>query len=162
MRRAIFFSENEPVVKFVWVKATCDESDEDGPSETVDLKSYFSDTAGLEPQFRRVGNGRPLNVNVNALRDNRRLKSTIDIRHRDTFLIDGSKVNQGVLAVTKGKGHEWRGPMVALKEKKKRGVYDPYSFYDDIGMEDFRDVVDYLMGYGEQGRGWWVPGKDPE
>jgi len=35
-------------------------------------------------------------------------------------------------------------------------------FYDDIGMEDFRDVVDYLTGYGEQGRGWWVPGKDPE
>jgi hypothetical protein len=29
-------------------------------------------------------------------------------------------------------------------------------------MEDSRAVMDYITRYREQGRGWWMPGKDLE
>jgi hypothetical protein len=162
MRRAIWFPENEPDVKFIWVPVTRISS-EDGDDDSVNLKTYFADTAELEPEFRGYqGNGRPLIVNVNALRGNRRLGSAIDIRHRETALIDGSKRNQAVLSATKGRScHEWRGPIVVLKQKKNRVAYDTCSFCDDMDVAGLRDVVDYFTGYGAQGLGWWARNKDP-
>jgi hypothetical protein len=163
MRRAIWFPENEPDVKFIWVPVTRISS-EDGDDDSVNLKTYFADTAELKPEFRGYqGNGRPLIVNVNALRGNRRLGSAIDIRHRETALIDGSKRNQAVFSATKGRScHEWRGPIVVLKQKKNRVAYDTCSFCDDMDVAGLRDVVDYFTGYGAQGLGWWARNKDPE
>lgn len=105
--------------------------EEEGDYELIDLDKYF------------VGgdNGRPLEVGLNPVRS-RRLKGSLDVRHRDAGLIDGvSKLNQGIVAATKGgAGHPWPGPIVVVKHVEgHRGIDMPY---EDMDMEDFRDAVD--------------------
>jgi len=137
VRRGILFPENEATVKFIWVPVEWVRDDDSGGFESPQLENYFG----------RGDNGSTMMYNYNPVRS-RTLKEHIDIRHRDSFLIDGSKLNQSVLAATKGTAsHTWCGPLVVLKHKA--GGMDP-SYYTDIDMSDFRDVVDYLIAYGRK------------
>jgi hypothetical protein len=123
-RRAILFSESQPTVEFIWVALEYDPKDEEYFGHPK-LEAYHGDT------------GSTLSLNYNVVR-NRHLHGHLDIRHRDTLLTDGSKLNQGIIMVTKGKAeHTWAGPIIAMK-------YSPED-YVDIDMGDFRDVVDYFV-----------------
>ena len=84
-------------------------------------------------------------IQYNPLRD-RDLTNTLMVVCRETFLIDGSSVNRSVVKATQGSpGHDWRGPILAMK---KQGLGIDPRLYLDIDMQDYRDVVDYFISYG--------------
>ncbi|ORY11258.1 hypothetical protein BCR34DRAFT_514169 [Clohesyomyces aquaticus] len=67
---------------------------------------------------------------------------------RDTFLIDGSKPNMSVAAITAPKPrqhHDWRGPIVAYG---KKGLGIDQISCRDLDMNDFRHIADYFLSYG--------------
>lgn len=137
-RRAILFHENKSVVEFIWATVKWfDLGDGEGVECPDDsLKAQFS-----------TGSLRGMAFNINQVRG-RKLLKCLDIRHRDAFLRDGSKLNQGIVMATKGKaGHPWAGPIVAMKHQDEG---DDPIYYDDIDVADFRDVVDYFLAYGSK------------
>ncbi|KAI9891948.1 MAG: hypothetical protein M1814_002142 [Vezdaea aestivalis] len=77
----------------------------------------------------------------------RELADTIRLCHRDTFLMDGSKPNKSIAAITatrSGQYHDWRGPLVAYG-MKSLGI--DQTRCRDLDMKDFRDVADYFLWY---------------
>ncbi|KAL7894328.1 hypothetical protein HDV64DRAFT_127229 [Trichoderma sp. TUCIM 5745] len=77
----------------------------------------------------------------------RNLINTIYICHRDTFLVDGSKPNQGVARVTStqpGEYHDWRGPILAYG---MIGLGIDQQRCRDLDMDDFRHIFDYFLSY---------------
>lgn len=65
--------------------------------------------------------------------------------HRDDYLRDGSSANRSILASVRASctstiPHEYRGPMIAIREVS-------HEDYADITLADFRHVVDYLISY---------------
>lgn len=68
----------------------------------------------------------------------------VDLKFRETFLIDGSLPNRSILASTGIYGtvpYEWCGPVVAM-----RGIWS--ELYEDITLADFRHALDYFLSYG--------------
>ena len=68
---------------------------------------------------------------------------SISLKHRDTFLIDGSTLNRSLLASVATSGtvpHRWCGPLVAMRESHQ-------DFYEDITTGDLRHLVDYVTSY---------------
>jgi hypothetical protein len=121
-------------VEFIWVTVKC-RSDEDGYHEHPKLDAYLGDAARCLP------------YNYNKARK-RRLPNFLYIYHRDTFLKDGSKLNQGIVKVTGGKlGHPWAGNIIVLRTTQL-GIDDFDIGCSDIDMGDFRDSVDYFVSYG--------------
>jgi len=140
-RRAIVFMVDEPTVKFVWVTTKIN-NNFGTPFEDPELDVYFGS-----------GNhGHPLMHYDNIIRS-RRLKTDIDIRHREMALIDGSSPNKAVAAVAPAiAGETWCGPLVALKHL--HAPWSPnseYNYYGHMEMSDLRDVADYLTIYGGVG-----------
>lgn len=76
------------------------------------------------------------------------MENTFEIVHRDAFLNDWSLLNQSIVRATTGAAaHLWKGPILALR---KKGIsYDPNN-YENITLEDFRDVIDYFLAYGNE------------
>ncbi|KAL2609367.1 hypothetical protein R1flu_027940 [Riccia fluitans] len=129
--------DDEPTVKFIWVTTQIEYLDEDEPFESPNLEEYFG----------KGKNGSSSFYNMNRIR-NRPLKQFIELRHRDTFLIDGSPLNQAVAAVVPATvGNVWRGPLIALKCDAHYRDY-----YDHMDLRDLRDVADYLTRYGQKSR----------
>jgi hypothetical protein len=76
------------------------------------------------------------------------LPNTIVTAYRDTFLIDGSRPNKSIAAITAtqpGTYQEWRGPIVAYA-RAGQGLDPPAC--KDLDMIDFRHVADYFLSYG--------------
>jgi hypothetical protein len=89
---------------------------------------------------------RPVPVLYNKVRG-RALREVIDVLYRDTFLVDGSVVNESIAGITStvpGQHHDWRGPFVAYG-KRGRDMDSPHA--RDLDMHDFRHVVDFLFIY---------------
>jgi len=147
--RAINFPVKTKKPEFIWLQFRWSELDDDD----ADLYSRYQD-AVLEPYIGKTGVGKefinewltPVPVLYNKVRD-RSLREVIDVRYRDTFLIDGSVVNESIAGITStvpGKHHDWRGPFVAYG-KRGHNMNSPHA--RDLDVNDFRDVVDYLFIY---------------
>jgi hypothetical protein len=141
-RRGILFPADLKGPKFAWVSCDLQQAEEDEPAwELSDVKPFLGSG---DPFPRRYL------VQRNVLRS-RDIGHTIEIAFRDSFLIDGSILNQSVVRTTNGVApHAWKGPVLALR-KKGLGL-DPLH-YDHITMSDFRDVVDYFLTYGGEAVG---------
>lgn len=137
VRRAIVFEEDEPTVKFIWVSVEHKDSSYSDGYEHACLEKYFG-----------PGENGWSQVYYSNVRRSRSLREKIDLRHRELFLTDGSKPNKAVAATAGATtGEIWSGPLVALKYVDT-GDFGMLSFYTDMDMRDFRDVVDYLLTYG--------------
>jgi hypothetical protein len=69
---------------------------------------------------------------------------SIELRFRDTFLIDGSPPNRSILAsagMYDTVSHNWCGSVVAMRSTWS-------EFYEDITLSDFRHALDYFLSYG--------------
>jgi hypothetical protein len=67
----------------------------------------------------------------------------IELVIRETFLIDGSKLNRSIMESVKTSGtvhHRWSGPIVAMRQL-------PTEFYEDITLADFRHIINYFVTY---------------
>jgi len=144
-RRAILFSTTGEIT-FIWV-ITEMKTDEDEPEVP------WESPTGLEAYF---GGKRPSTqiYHSNSVRG-RKLKEIIDLKHNDTFLLDGSEKNLAVCRVVSGMddgGTVWRAPLVALKHTRSyhdesRTFINSSSGYGHMDMGDLREVVDYLTSW---------------
>ncbi|KAJ3505981.1 hypothetical protein NLJ89_g7127 [Agrocybe chaxingu] len=88
-RRAIVFEQDFPSVKFAWIDVEIRQDEDDFIFwENALLDDYLGTT-----KFKKTAM-----YDCNTVRQ-RRTKEVIGIKHWDTFLIDGSPVNQTVAAV---------------------------------------------------------------
>lgn len=65
--------------------------------------------------------------------------------HREAYLRDGSSTNRSIQASIAASGastntHEYRGPMIAVREIHPED-------YEDITLADFRHIMDYMVSY---------------
>ncbi|KAH7048451.1 hypothetical protein B0J12DRAFT_574958, partial [Macrophomina phaseolina] len=140
-RRAILLRPEAKTPRLEWVRCIKVENHPDFGTyelnEGVDtlLLSLDSGPATTYSGITRV----PFQRNIPRKRD---LDHTIELSFRDDILNDSSLKNLAVVEVTKGRAvHDWRGPLVFMR--KKEVGFDPMS-YEDITLQDFRDIVDYL------------------
>ncbi|KAJ5654960.1 hypothetical protein N7490_001963 [Penicillium lividum] len=69
----------------------------------------------------------------------------VSLIHREAYLKDGSVTNRSILAsvgasCTSTTSHEYRGPIIAIREIH-------HEDYADIALTDFRHLMDYLISY---------------
>ena len=141
-KRAILFPPDEVKPKLIWVECKTEQDDE-VPGLTYELGQVREHLGGKLGVYDACPEYKP--IQRNPLRD-RDLTNTLEVICRDTFLIDGSSVNKSVIKATQGApGHDWRGPILAVK---KQGLGIDPRFFLDIDMRDYRDVVDYFISYG--------------
>ncbi len=128
----------------IWVECRTEYEDEAPGSiyEHSQVREYLGGRVGQYDAFPE----RKL-IQRNILRD-RNLDNSLEVICRETFGIDGSEVNKSIAKATDGAvAFTWRGPIIALK---KRGLGMDPSFHLDIDMQDYRDVVDYFISYGDE------------
>ena len=86
-------------------------------------------------------------IKRNILPD-RDLPNSLQVTCRETFQIDGSQLNKSIVKATHGAAAlTWKGPIVVLK-RQGLGI-DPERFID-IDMQDYREVVDFFISYGDE------------
>lgn len=121
--------------------------------EWIEHEELFDDYTEVKWELSKlrehIGPGNPtphrLQQQGNALRD-RTLDHSIEIAWRDNFLADGSPRNQAIATATQGIAqYDWRGAVVGMR---KKGTGLNPTTYEDMTLEDFRDMVDYLIMYG--------------
>ena len=77
-------------------------------------------------------------------RQDKNLKRTISLFHRDAFLRDGSSTNTSVQRFVGLTKHSWRGPMIMMRQP---GIdVDPRT-YIDAAISDLTITCDYLSDY---------------
>ncbi|KAJ7494388.1 hypothetical protein B0H11DRAFT_1717360 [Mycena galericulata] len=73
---------------------------------------------------------------------------TLSLRWRDTFLVDGSRVNRSIIKLTNGKAnHPWAGNIIAYR------VDEPTSMVarcQDAKAEDLAALAAYFVDYGKR------------
>ena len=137
-KRAILFPPDEDKPYFIWVECKTEEDDQvpGFTYEVCQIREHHLGKDGAFPEYRPIQR--------NALLD-RNLTNTLNVIYRSTYLSDGSSVNKSVVKATQGaQGHEWRGPILAMK---KKGLGTDPGFFLDINMQDYRNVVDYFVSY---------------
>jgi hypothetical protein len=138
--RAILFPVDNGKPKVIWLHCEWHEDDDDD-----EYGSKYQSPA-LEPFLGKNAFPRHAPIQYNPVLK-RQLSDTIYISHRDTFLIDGSRANKSVAAVTAtkaGKFHDWRGPIIAYG---KAGLGIDPTACRDLDMNDFRHIADYFLSY---------------
>lgn len=137
--RAIFFPVDSEKPEIIWLYCQWhdDDEDEDGFGfQYPDTKPFLgADT------FPRSS---PIQYNPVLKRS---LDDTIHVYYRDTFLVDGSKPNKSIAAITTTKSgvcHDWRGPILACG---KNGLGVDQASCRDLDMNDFRHITDYFLSY---------------
>ncbi|KAJ6501812.1 hypothetical protein DFH09DRAFT_944591 [Mycena vulgaris] len=75
---------------------------------------------------------------------------TLCLRWRDTFFVDGSKLNQSIVKLTNGKAyHPWKGNLIAYR------VDEPTSMVSrnkDAKAEDLAALAAYFVDYGKKSK----------
>ncbi|KAK2781024.1 hypothetical protein FQN52_001915 [Onygenales sp. PD_12] len=135
--RAILFPVDEKRPKLIWLHCEWHDDEYDGRYQSPEARSFL----GSEPFPKHI----PIQYNQ-VLK--RALVHTLNICCRDTFLIDGSKTNNSIAAITAtklGQYHDWRGPIVAYG-RVGLGIDQPKC--KDLDMNDFRHITDYFLSYG--------------
>ena len=145
-KRAILFPPNENKPQFIWVECKTIVSDEDPDFPYEFESSQVEDhLGGKVGQYYAVAEKRLIQRNV--LRD-RDYANTLQVVWRETFGIDGSQLNKSVVRATRDAAvMSWAGPIIALRMK---GSGLAPSHYMDIDMQDYRNVVDYLITYANE------------
>ena len=136
-KRAVLFHADAVRPQFVWLKCTWNS------------RGYDDDHAGGLLGDDHAMEARSL-VQKNLVRE-KELDHSIDIVHRDAFGIDGSSINQSILAATQDKmAYHWAGNIVAVR---REGLGRDPRDVGNMSMEDFRHAVDFFLTYtGTQGR----------
>jgi hypothetical protein len=132
--RAVLFDPDKTKPEFIWLLCKWSQDDEDDDS----FQSPETDTIiGL--------NEKHIPIQYNS-RLKRALPNTLVFAYRDTFLMDGSRPNKSVAAITVTQPSEshWRGPIVAYA-RLGQGM-EPLAC-KDFDMVDFRHMVDYFLSY---------------
>ncbi|KLO08872.1 hypothetical protein SCHPADRAFT_834780 [Schizopora paradoxa] len=76
--------------------------------------------------------------------------ASLHIVHNDTFMQDGSKVNQCIRKLTNGMSvHviDWRDNVIVLRKPKGRKPGLPSETVSNIEEQDMRYILNYFMGY---------------
>ena len=142
-RRAILFPPNEPKPKLIWLHCDIDANAE-CPSSTYmyQFPQIRDHLGGRLGNYDALPEHKPVQRNLVRERD---LTCTLDVIYRDTSNIDGSSLNKSIVNATQGApGHEWKGPVLAIK---RHSFGMNLTFFLDIDMRDYRDVVDYFISY---------------
>ncbi|RPB16232.1 hypothetical protein P167DRAFT_532687 [Morchella conica CCBAS932] len=132
----ILFPEKSTTPRFLWVACPL-EYDEDDDShwrlpKCPEVKFFV---------------GRSMCLPANGLRKRWR-GDKLEIYYNDDFMIDGSEVNECVIAVTGGKAyHPWGDSILVMRHV---GLSMNPEAFEDVQMVDFRDAVDYLTTYGDR------------
>lgn len=129
----IFFPDNSKVPRFVWVKCSWKTLDEE-TYQHVD-KAEFLGSRSTDRVW----------VQLNKTRHRKR-QDVLTVHIRSTGAIDGSALNQCVIAVAGGRcvNYCWPGPLLVLRTS---GLTLGDSELVDVDMVDFRDAVDLLCSY---------------
>ncbi|KAI1425516.1 hypothetical protein F5Y12DRAFT_369495 [Xylaria sp. FL1777] len=135
--RAILFPVDQKQPKLVWLHCKWMEPEDkyERRWQNPNTKPFLNDT------------GRPVVINYNAVLA-KRLSNIVCVSYRDTFLIDGSKPNSSIAAITAtmpGYHHDWRGPIIGYG---KVGSDFDADRCRDVDMNDFRHIADYFLSYG--------------
>ncbi|KAI5865960.1 hypothetical protein GGS23DRAFT_362464 [Durotheca rogersii] len=136
-RRALFFPV-EGKMKLVWLhfRVSKYDDEEDPWDRTPDTDPFL----GPDCIFAYAS------IAYNTVLE-RSVDNSLGICYRDTFLMDGSKPNKSVAAITAtkpGELYEWRGPMLAYTEYKPSV---DHVYPGDFSMRDFRNVTDFFLTY---------------
>lgn len=134
--RAVLFDPSKAKPEFIWLLCKWHDDDMEDRFQLPESKIVI----GHDVAPAHV----PVQYNQ---RLERRLLKTIFFTYRDTFLIDGSRPNNSIAAITStqpGGYHDWRGPVVAYA--KDGDELDPPACRD-FDMVDFRHAADYLLSY---------------
>lgn len=147
-KRAIFFPAERDKPCLIWIPCRRQYDEEDGISWTqIDPYPYL----GTNEPFKGI-----MRIEHNPVRC-RNLGSgfagfapykegyCVSLIHREAYLKDGSIMNRSILASVGAScaftnPHEYRGPMIALREIH-------HGDYADITLADFRHLMDYLVSY---------------
>ncbi|KAL8779948.1 MAG: hypothetical protein Q9194_001167 [Teloschistes cf. exilis] len=150
--RALLFPESEAAPQWIWLKETEDPLDMDFISESLEVKDILGVSDDREIAQQQV---------LNTLRRAAVWKS--DAFESRAFLLtrlncfkDGSKPNQSIGTVTGGHFlFSWRGPIIVvlIRSEMAGEGEDGESFFDHLGMIDFRDIINFFLKYGR-----WVEG----
>ncbi|KAI2634751.1 hypothetical protein GGS26DRAFT_551210 [Hypomontagnella submonticulosa] len=135
--RAILFPVDKERPELIWLHCPWHDNKEGGKYQYPIKDIYLGKDA-----FPRS-----TSIQYNRILE-RGLSDTIYVCYRDTFLVDGSKLNKGVAAITTTQPyqcHGWRGPLLAYG-KKGLGI-DPIACRD-LDMNDFRHISDFFLSYG--------------
>ena len=137
----VYLPENSPQPVLVKLPTKLMHDHEEGSSfTTVDLDEYIGD---VYKGFNYMPSN-PLKGIEGELKD------TLLFHYRDSFNLDGSKDNVCIQKITENKcPFPWRGPMVVIKQS---GNYFrlPDGDPKDITVEDFSNIIDYLLWYGSK------------
>lgn len=137
-RLVIMFQQDKVRPTLVWVLCEKIFEENERPYESAQVRKFLGSDNPIKD--KRL-------VRRNPRRD-RDLPHTIEVKFRDTFQKDASKLNRSVRRSVRLSGavsHGWHGPIVVLR-KRGRGTDPP--FYGDILMVDYRHVLDYFLIYG--------------
>ncbi|KAI1204516.1 uncharacterized protein F4807DRAFT_447060 [Annulohypoxylon truncatum] len=134
--RAIFFPVDKEKPELIWLHCPWRDDEEDGWYQHPDKKPFlgvdvFASTTSI--QRNRI-----------LERD---LSDTINLCYSDSFLVDGSRPNRSIAAITATKPYrslDWRGPILAYG---KEGLGIDQIACKDLDLNDFRHVADLLISY---------------
>ncbi|RJE17541.1 hypothetical protein PHISCL_10121 [Aspergillus sclerotialis] len=147
-KRAIFFPVDTDQPRLIWIPCRRQYDDDDlGPWTKVDHHPYLGPDQPPKGTMRIEHNpvrSRNLGSGFAAWAPYKQ-GHCISVLHRDAYLRDGSPTNRSISAsvrasCTSTPAHEYRGPMIALREIH-------HEDYDDITLADFRHLMDYLVSY---------------
>ncbi|KAJ5748229.1 uncharacterized protein N7511_009925 [Penicillium nucicola] len=147
-KRAIFFPVEEDKPCLIWIPCRRQYDEEDGIGwKKVDYNPYL----GTDDPLKRT-----MRIEHNPVRDRnlgsgftcfspRKEGYCVSLLHRDAYLKDGSATNKSILASVRASRtattpHEYRGPMIALRELH-------HEDFADMTLADFRHLMDYLISY---------------
>ncbi|KAI1415847.1 hypothetical protein F5Y13DRAFT_138930 [Hypoxylon sp. FL1857] len=140
--RALYFPDDKPNPELVWIP--CIENSEIPEEPNVPRSEVTMDLIG-----RKAGMG-VKRVDWNDFRK-KPTPRTIEICHRDTFLIDESPPTASLEAAVSHHGQAkfgWRGPLVVFAVSVEEGPDDdPINRYVDATLADFRSVIHHSLHY---------------
>lgn len=146
-KRAIYFPTEGEKPCLIWVPCRR-QYDEDGIKWTqIDPYPYIGNDKPLEGVMRIEHNPvryRNLGAGFAGYAPYKE-GYCVSLVFRKAYLKDGSITNKSILAsvsasCTSNISHEYRGPMIAIREV-------PHGDFTDITLADFRHLADYLVSY---------------
>ncbi|KAI1399818.1 hypothetical protein F4819DRAFT_399059 [Hypoxylon fuscum] len=137
--RAIFFPASKEKPELIWLHCPWDYIEEEGPFQHPDTKAFLGKDAF----------SKETPIQYNPILE-RKVADTVRVCYRDTFLIDGSRPNESIKAITSTESyqsHDWRGPILAYG---REGLGVGPVACKDLDMNDFRHVTDFFLSYGRE------------
>ncbi|KAL9586528.1 MAG: hypothetical protein Q9212_000836 [Teloschistes hypoglaucus] len=162
--RALLFPESEAAPRWIWLEETESPLDMDFISESLEVK----DLLGVSDD-REIGQQQVLStLRRAAVWKSDAFESRAFLLTRQNCFKDGSKPNQSIGTVTRGHFlFSWRGPIIVvlIRSEMAGEGEDGISFFEHLGMIDFRDIINFFLKYGRWIKGindfapasfWWI------